>query len=461
MNCPNNQDWGLLAMEALEEQVAAPLLAHLKECSQCRSAYEQARRTHLDRVRMYDQFDHGHDSLREQLMVALPPQPDRSPADWLVRGRRRLGDFTMSIQHALGAKATLGLASAAACIGLVVLFMIGTGSRNAFAAAIEQFHNSRTIVCRISASVSGQPMTIQQTGTIEISSEFGSRIEMGMSGSTPMLMQYMPQGGPVTIVTPLTRTYSVMDTQEWGSRGTQGTSSPDAFIVALTKLRGQASRELGRMTIDGVESFGYEIDGEILGLGSGENIRSELWVAAQTYLPVRYVTEMPVPGMADGQSGVQRMIFDQFEWDVPLDAEHFVPDIPSDFTRVDAKAPVPDEAALIKGLGNYAELTDKYPPMLDGAAAVTELSAAVARDYAAAKARGKETPSQHKLMQMAVEIGSGVQFYQQLLREGRAPEYYGKTVSPGQANAVLLRWQLDDGHARVIYGDLRAETLPQ
>ena len=71
MNCPNEQDWDLLAMEALEERAAAPLLAHLKECPDCRGAYEQVRRSHLDRIRMYDQLDRGHDSLREQLMAAL------------------------------------------------------------------------------------------------------------------------------------------------------------------------------------------------------------------------------------------------------------------------------------------------------------------------------------------------------------------------------------------------------
>jgi len=50
-------------------------------------------------------------------------------------------------------------------------------------------------------------------------------------------------------------------------------------------------------------------------------------------------------------------------------------------------------------------------------------------------------------------------FYKKLAREQRDPEYFGATVKPGDAEAILLRWKLDDGRYRVVYGDLRAETV--
>jgi hypothetical protein len=50
-------------------------------------------------------------------------------------------------------------------------------------------------------------------------------------------------------------------------------------------------------------------------------------------------------------------------------------------------------------------------------------------------------------------------FYQKLANEQRDPEYFGATVKPGDKEGVLLRWKLDDGRFRVIYGDLRAETV--
>ena len=456
MNCPSTHDWDLLAMEALEERAAAPLLAHLKECPDCRGSYEQARRSHLDRIRMYDQLDRGHDSLREQLMAALPPQPARSRADRFVRGWRHTGDFVMSIKHKVGARATIGLVSAAACIGFVVLLMTFAGGRSAFAAAIEQFHRAKTIVCRVSTTtpVPGGAMTFQQTGKLYFSAEYGSRLEMLTNGVT-MIIQYTPLQGPTTCVTPLSGTYTATDTQAL-DQGTHRGDDPDAFILALSQLKGQASRELGRKNLDGVETLGYEIAGQMLGLGSGAGLRSELWVDAKTYLPVRYVAEMPMPGV----SGICQMVYDQFEWDTPLDPKLFVPEIPAEYTRLDAKAPVADEAALIKGLGNYAELVGKYPPTMDTSSIVTDLSAALGARISSALARGEKAPDQQAMMQKAVEIASGIRFYQTLIGEGHSPEYFGKTVQPGQADAVLLRWKLADGRWRVIYGDLRVAMLP-
>jgi len=50
-------------------------------------------------------------------------------------------------------------------------------------------------------------------------------------------------------------------------------------------------------------------------------------------------------------------------------------------------------------------------------------------------------------------------FYMKLANEQRDPEYFGATVKPGDAEAILLKWRLDGGRYRVIYGDLRAETV--
>ena len=37
--------------------------------------------------------------------------------------------------------------------------------------------------------------------------------------------------------------------------------------------------------------------------------------------------------------------------------------------------------------------------------------------------------------------------------------YYGNEVSAQDFDRVLLRWRLEDGRYRVIYGDLRADTV--
>ena len=67
---------------------------------------------------------------------------------------------------------------------------------------------------------------------------------------------------------------------------------------------------------------------------------------------------------------------------------------------------------------------------------------------------------QQGIVQLGMEISAGGMFYMKLVREGHEPEYFGDSVTAADADQVLLRWTLDDGGARVIYGDLRVETLP-
>lgn len=67
---------------------------------------------------------------------------------------------------------------------------------------------------------------------------------------------------------------------------------------------------------------------------------------------------------------------------------------------------------------------------------------------------------ERKLKELSCSVMAIEQFYQQLLVGDGEPEYFGATVKPGEASAVLVKWRLEDGRRRVIYGDLRVETLP-
>ena len=50
-------------------------------------------------------------------------------------------------------------------------------------------------------------------------------------------------------------------------------------------------------------------------------------------------------------------------------------------------------------------------------------------------------------------------FYMMLTPQKRDPAYYGKTVTPKDADKVLMRWKVSDGQYRVIFGSLHAETV--
>lgn len=366
--------------------------------------------------------------------------------------RHAFGRFTVMLQSRK-AKWSFAAAAAAAIVLAVGFWphQAGRDAGSAFAVAIRQFREARTIVCNVSGAP-GDTVVGAVSGKLYVSAEQGSRLEMLM-GPTPMMIMYSSPQGAQTIVNPPLRTYTVIESPADAPAGPPANSA-DGFIVALAKLQGQATRELGRQVVDGVDSIGYEIAGELLGIGKGDEVRSELWIDAATYLPVRYVAEMPMSGF----DGRYQLVYDRFEWDTPLDPQLFVPQIPSDYTRLDAKPPAPDESALIQGLGNYAELTGKYPPKLDASTMVTDFSTALGRRLGAEMARGGKVPDQKTIMQKSVEIGSGITYYQQLVREGREPQYHGTTVQPGQADAVLLQWTDAEGRLRIVYGDLRVET---
>ena len=53
---------------------------------------------------------------------------------------------------------------------------------------------------------------------------------------------------------------------------------------------------------------------------------------------------------------------------------------------------------------------------------------------------------------------SACRFYKKLSREGRRPEYFGHEIKPGDADSVLMRWRLENGKIRVIFGDLKTQT---
>jgi hypothetical protein len=49
--------------------------------------------------------------------------------------------------------------------------------------------------------------------------------------------------------------------------------------------------------------------------------------------------------------------------------------------------------------------------------------------------------------------------YEYLIQSGKDVVYYGDSADPRDANAVLIQWKLPDGQYKVVFGDLREETV--
>jgi len=240
-----------------------------------------------------------------------------------------------------------------------------------------------------------------------------------------------------------------------------------------------------------------------------------LWVDASTHLPVRMDVEnvmvMRMPGILSMRVS---QTWEHIEWDVPLDPQTFQPppsvagepveEVELDITGTEeglleglrayaaaaqqftggrSMEPPPEMLELEKKLGSdqrmalvgtegFREFLHGYPEDLD-ASAVLRLSviapnvsrgrviAARATGDAEAIARAEEEAKEllEELIEVTRQMGAPVMFHSRLLAEGREPEYFGATVRPGDSEAVLMRWKLDERHMRVVYGDLRTETV--
>ena len=482
MKCPSAEQWDLLAVDVLGGDEARHMIAHARTCPACRERFQTARREHTERVRMYEAFDRDHDELREQLMAVLPDELPSSREGWLARARHRLGGVTMSLNRSTGRRAAAVLVPAACIVIAVAIFL--APKQSAFAAALEHMRQASTIVARFQEFINDadEPML---EGELSLSAEHGMRFEMSMGGlpfaQAPGLLNGADAGGasmtifrepdgPMILVQPSLNLVMRMHGLDQLSADPQRTS-PDEFIRRFLEMTGDADRLLGQSVIDGHEVEGFEVSGEKLGLefggssshegGTGAAVLSDaaarLWVDVDSGLPVRMEVEL---GVAFLKMHVL-VAYDQFEWDVPLEAELFVPEIPEDARTIDVQVPPMTEQTLLDGLELYAELAGRYPTSLDPVSVTVGLSMAWA-------AGGRleidpEDPASvftGELVQNSMTVTVACTFCQTLAAEGHEPEYFGDIVTPEDADEVLLHWRLDDGQMRVIYGDLRAETLP-
>ena len=76
--------------------------------------------------------------------------------------------------------------------------------------------------------------------------------------------------------------------------------------------------------------------------------------------------------------------------------------------------------------------------------------------------RGKgltEDEIANQLADFLMPIRGSAMFYSRLQSDEKEPAYYGKTVTSKDSDKVLMRWKVDDGQYRVIFGDLGIKTV--
>ncbi|MFZ2147057.1 MAG: hypothetical protein WAV28_07540 [Sedimentisphaerales bacterium] len=219
---------------------------------------------------------------------------------------------------------------------------------------------------------------------------------------------------------------------------------------------------LGQSVIDGITVEGFQTtdsayEGGFMGQadfeGRPEKVEVRLWVDVNTFLPVRLEEDIV---MKKG-TRMHEVSYD-FRWNVVVNADDFKPVIPEGYmSSGEIVVPAVKEENAIKGLRLFTSLAGEYPDNLD-----TEILNKEARKLIGLVKDSFEDiadDEKKKLTSELISIMGPAFFYEKLVEDEKAPAYYGQTVGPDDTNKVLLRWKLDDGQYRVIYGDLSIKNV--
>jgi len=365
--------------------------------------------------------------------------------------------------------------AAAAVIIIAVFFGLpffqGNSSGIALADVLAQIEKVKAFRYKLIFKLTGhetpdKPYYSETRGTSLNSEEYGwkriwERLDPNGGDSTFIEDYFLPQKKTRIEITPKQKKYSraeLDDTQvERLQKGGIG-RDPVAF---LKKIVGSKYKSLGIETIDGneVEVFQTTDPNWAMGYFKNPQVDVKICVDVKTRLPVRY--ESSVTGQVGDRINQQLVMYD-FQWDIPVDATEFEPVIPDDYTGTVVKPPAMTEENAIQGLRQCVELFGNYPDSIDfeGLSSAFEKSETPSAIRLKEEIKGlSEDDKANRLMDDALPIRFLIRFRFGLLMDRKDPEYYGKTITPKDADKVLMRWKVSDNEYRVIFGDLHAETV--
>ncbi|MFN0135176.1 MAG: hypothetical protein ACKVS9_03565 [Phycisphaerae bacterium] len=411
-----------------------------------------ARREHAQLVRVYEAFDHEHETQTQELLAMLP---DGAPpqAAGIGSALGRLGGFVM---HAIRKHTFAAVLLPAACLMIVAFFVINTTSQTAFAKVVERLREIHSARCKFvlkTLGADGKPLAPDSVGEFVLTEQHGSRQDL-FSGSELITSSYfLPDGSMATIV-PATKMMQRIAAHP-GKSG-PGANMLQGWLLLLKQSDGQADRELGTRVIEGRVCVGFELNGERFGIPAGKNGARqtiELWVEPDGSLPVLMELRVPLPN--DGGTVIAQYV--EFEWNPPIDVATLTPPSSEGMNEINLEMPVSNEQTLIDALRDYAEVLGEYPSELDPG---TTAGAFIAKLMASGKLGDPASKEfQQQLSERAMIIGAGAGYFQGLYVQKFEPQYFGDAVKPGDSTAILASWNAEGGGRRVIYGDLRVATV--
>jgi hypothetical protein len=410
------------------------LEAHLADCPDCRQ-YHQVLHEDDRRLTAYvkatEPVMHSlEDRVLNSVSEQLPEKEDRFTG-------RRFWARQGWIRYAAAAAAVLVVVS-------YLLFDLKGTSGVAWADVIDRVIEARDYICRMEKRGNfGTDLDMVQY----CSGTFGIRQDLYVDDTKVAAVFINPEERRVVSLIHKERKYAIMELSEEDFEKALSGSSPQSFVE---RLRGDSYREIGSQTIDGVTATGIETDSSEIAGGLFEEQNLRLWVDEATQWPVR----MEFEGKAnDGEIWSKTTMFD-FTWNPTLTAGDFAYEIPDDYTNIGTlQRAETNEASALEGLRWFGKVMNgRYPSQL--------IFASIVKEFEAEEPRlRREGVFGDKDMMNFLSVQRSCRFLAELERQGKDPVYYGKNIRSNDFDKVLLRWRDDEDSYRVVFGDLRVETV--
>jgi hypothetical protein len=428
----------LLVADSLNELSAAEresLERHLQTCRHCQALAEALR----EDDRRLDEFVASADPALARIEQRISTELD-GPAEARSDRTSRRGREVASRWRWLAAAAVL----VAVVLGVNVVDPGGGGSV-VWAEVISRVEEAQDFICRRIEQKDGEP-------ALEIleyrSAKHGLRQDIRQDGRLQATQYIVPDEHMLYALVHRDRTYMRQRLTDEQISELSRQSNASAIVASF---RDQEYRELGRRTIDGRRSEGIEIVDPEGWSSVYEHGSWRLWVDVETQWPVRIELE----GYARGGAVHKTYTLRDFQWNPELSARDFAVEIPEDYELIaDLGRSEATEEQTLAGLEAYARLlAGQYPSRLSLATAIDE-----AEQVLDARHDGYDEAAGHDL-EALFTIRSACDFHEELVSQDRDVRYYGDSVTATDFERILMRWRLDDGSYRVIFGDLRVATV--
>lgn len=428
MNCLNQEELIGLAL-GRDDGLASP---HLAICATCRASLEDGRRLAERVAAAHQVFDKAHAAGRERLMAALAREPVSESRFPVRKGR-------------LSMKQRIAFSSMAVAATLLLAAWLVLSGRPL--SAMEQ------VAAKIREAKSFSfDMAYEMEGA-EDKPRPGGKFYWQAPGTVRLEDTALPDGNSMVMIFPYRRPGIEIDEKHKTYQrvpAREGYTSPLMAVWKLGGFSGKADKELEPRKIDDRPTRGFQIAAKKIDADLDGAL--DIWIDAETNFPVFVEYQMQWPKA--------KMTMHHFHWNEPLDANLFDTSPPEGYADKTPKRLSVDEVVedIRQALKFYAEVMGGHYPrvkMVYGDVTMNELWQKLGIDTR--HMTDEQIRSDAYVKSLKATRGFGQ--INGILRDNADAAYYGKTVGPNDKDKVLLRWKLDDGNYRVIYGDLHSQTL--